>query len=326
MPARKRSARADLYLAIDIGGTKVLAAKVDRSGRVRARAKGKVPPGASTRQVFDLAAGLAVDALGEDRARVRGIGVGVPGIVSPKGDKVLSAPNIKIAGFPLAARLKRRFNAPAILGNDVSVALLGEAWKGGARGKSDAIGLFPGTGLGGGAIVGGRILHGANGAATEFGHMIVERGGRRCGCGKRGCLEAYASRTAIEKELRRRLRLGETSLITKWADPRGKVRSKAWKKALKRRDGTASAVLREAAEHLGDAALSLRQIFDPEVVLLGGGLVEACGKFIVPIVRRRLDADPFFTGTVGPVAVREAVLGDDAIVVGAARLASSLRE
>jgi len=294
-----------VYLGIDIGGTKILAAAVSSTGRVLSRAKAKVPKGASSREVFELAAGLSKAALGGRLPRA--IGVGVPGIVSPKGDKVLVAPNIKIAGFPLAARLKDRFKAHAVIGNDVSVGLLGEAWKGAAKGKKNVIGLFPGTGLGGGAIVDGKILLGAHGAAAEFGHIVVVRGGRRCGCGKRGCLEAYSSRSAIEKAL-----------------GGAQMKSKAIKKALARREWDVVGAVREASEHLADAAVSLRQVFDPELILLGGGLVEACGAFILPIVRKALDTDPFFTRTIGRCPVKAAALGDDAIVVGAAKLASCL--
>jgi glucokinase len=264
-----------------------------------------VPKGASAREVFELTAELSKTALAGREPRA--IGAGVPGIVAPQGDRVLTAPNIRIAGFPLAARLKARFKSRAVLGNDVSVGLFGEAWRGAARGKKNVIGLFPGTGLGGGAIVDGKILHGAHGAATEFGHIVVVRGGRRCGCGKRGCLEAYSSRSAIEKAL-----------------GGARMKSKAIKKALSRREWDVVGAVREASEHLADAAVSLRQIFDPELIILGGGLIEACSGFILPIVRQTLDADPFFGKTVGRCPVKAAALGDDAIVVGAARLASLL--
>lgn len=314
----------NLYVGVDIGGTKLAVALVDAEGGVLARNKSATPKGAGPKRIVKAVEGLVKGLLAERGVRLkdlRGIGVGAPGIVDPEGKRIVAAPNIDLAGFPLARELRERLGAPVALGNDVNLGVLGERWLGAARGASDVVGLFPGTGVGGGVIAGGRLLVGGHGAAAELGHIVVEPGGPRCGCGNRGCLEALASRTAVEREIRAAIARGRRSIVTELTGgSAGTIKSKVLKRALRKRDAVATQALRGAGEALGAACVALRHVFDPKLFILGGGLIEACGGFLLPLVRRAVDADPFFR-KVGKCPVVEAELGDDAVVLGAVALA-----
>ncbi|MEK7747425.1 MAG: ROK family protein, partial [Elusimicrobiota bacterium] len=287
-----------LYFGIDVGGTKLSAALVTGKGRILSRAKVSTPRSGGSRAVLEAVEGLVRRVAAEGKVRVKdahAAGAGLPGIIDARRGLVLNAPNIPLTGVPVAGKLKELLDIPVAVGNDVNLGLLGEQWLGAGRGARDAVGLFPGTGVGGGVIAGGKLLLGAHGAAAELGHIQVEPLGPPCGCGNKGCLEALSSRSSIERELRREIRAGKRSLLSSFADEKlAVIKSKMIAKALARRDPLTLRVVRAAAERLGSACVSLRHVFDPELFILGGGLIEACGGRILPIVQRALDSDPFF--------------------------------
>jgi glucokinase len=314
----------DLFIGVDVGGTKIAAALADGKGRIYARDKTSTPRGAKPKAVLKTIAGLVKGLLGESGLRlkdVRGIGVGVPGIVDPDEGRMLAAPNVALAGVRVGKELEKTLGPDTVVGNDVNLGVLGEQWLGAARGFQNVVGIFPGTGVGGGVIVGGELLLGAHGAAAELGHVVVDPEGPLCGCGIRGCLEALASRTAIEREIRRAVRRGEKSIVTELAGRSLEViKSKTLSKALKRKDPVVGRAFRQAARALGLACVSLRHVFDPELFVFGGGLVEACGEHILPAVQRALDEDPLFRKVSDCKAV-PSELGDDAVLLGAVALA-----
>jgi glucokinase len=315
------------YLGVDVGGTKIAAGVVAPSGKILGWEKTSTPrktgPAEIARVILRAARDVIRDA-GLKARRLKGIGLGVPGIVDADGEKVLIAPNIALAGYPLAAELRRKFDAPVALGNDVNLGVLGERWLGVGAGVDDLVGIFPGTGVGGGVVCGGKVLVGAHGAAAELGHLVLDPAGPRCGCGTRGCLEAYASRTAIERDIRAGVRAGaRTAIAALNGGKLDQIKSKVLARALRRRDPLVTKVIGRAAERLGEGCVSLRHCFDPEMFVFGGGLIEACGDFILPIVRRRLARDPLFK-KVGPAKVVRSRLGDDAVVLGAVALVRGL--
>lgn len=313
-----------LFIGVDIGGTKIAAAIVDRKGRIRERGKIATPRGAKAKALLEAVGELVEELLDEQGLRrkdVLAVGVGVPGIVDPREGRVLAAPNVPLGGVRVAKELSRALKAKLVVGNDVNLGVLGEQWLGAARGCRNVVGLFPGTGVGGGVVVSGRLLLGEHGAAAELGHVIVEPKGPECGCGTRGCLEAVASRTAIEREIRSAVRAGRHSLVTELAgDGLAVIKSKVLAKSLKRRDPVVVGAMLRAAEALGSACVSLRRVFDPERFVFGGGLIEACGDFILPVVQKALDRDPFFSRVSGCRAVK-AELGDDSVILGGVALA-----
>jgi len=313
----------DLFIGIDVGGTKISAAVVTSRGKILARSKRPTPRKAAGPEVIEGISENIGELLKKTKLRkssIKGVGMGVPGIFAADRESVLTSPNLSIDGFAPAREVKRAFNLPAAADNDVNVGLIGERWLGAAREANNIIGIFPGTGIGGAVILGGEMYTGFNGAGTEIGHMIVHPGGDKCGCGNRGCLEAVASRLAIERDILKALKAGQKSALT---DILGKkpqiIKSGPLKKALKLKDPLVTRVMTRAAREIGLLCVSLRHLLDPELLLFGGGLVEACGFFILPIIEKTVKDDPYFK-KVPPCRVVKASLGDDAAILGAAAL------
>lgn len=307
-------------IGIDLGGTKVLAAVVDDDGTVGARAKVPTPtggPAAVVEAISSLVADLDV--------RPSAIGVGVPG---PVADGVLlEGPNLTGFDQPvrLAELLARALDAPVVLGNDANVGTLGEQRFGAAHGQDDVLGCWLGTGIGGGLVLAGRLHTGVSGTAAELGHVPVELGpdARRCGCGRLGCVEAYAGRASLASAVQEAIDAGEaTDLPTIMAD-KGKDRltSGVWKSALKAGDALAVRLMDQAVEALGAAIAGVVNMLDLDTVVFGGGLAEKLGQDHAD--RIAAAAQPRLMAPDVPRRWVVASLGDDAGVVGAAALATA---
>jgi glucokinase len=206
-----------------------------------------------------------------------------------------------------------------VAGNDVNLGLLGEQWLGAARGVKNIIGLFPGTGIGGAIVSQGTLFLGREGAAAELGHMIMDLNGPPCSCGNRGCLEALASRWAIERDIRRAVKRGEKTILTEYTEKLSPIKSKMLRKALGRKDPLVTHIIREAALTLGKACINLKHIFNPEMIVLGGGVIEACGDYMLPVIQKVSQNDPFFK-SLKPCKIVESSLEDDAVMLGAVAL------
>lgn len=311
------------YLGVDIGGTKISAGLVDKGGRIVSVKKTSTPANGAASQIYSQVRKVISELLrnrGVAAGELFGIGVGVPGIVKPNHRDILRTPNVRLSRYPLAANLKKAFCAKILLGNDVNLGLLGEKWAGAAKGVENVIGIFPGTGVGGAIIIGGKLIYGAQGGAGELGHMILDLNSLKKSAGISGSLEALAGRRAIEREIRGRIRKGARSVIPRL---QGKglatIKSGVLAEALKRKDGLTAKVIHEVCEALGKACISLRHVLNPEMIVLGGGLIEACGKYMLPRIRKISNSDPFFKG-IDRCAIEQSVLGDDAIILGAVAL------
>lgn len=311
------------YIGIDVGGTKIAAASVDTNGKIIARTKSPTPPKARG-QIILKAIEQAVEEILNDSpsSKPLGIGLGIPGIADPRTHAIIVTPNIKLAGFPLKAALSRKFKTPILIDNDVNCGLLGEQWLGAARKAKNVIGLFPGTGIGGAILINGQLVTGSQGAAAELGHMTVDLNGPMCSCGNQGCLEAMASRWAIQRDIRAAIESGKKSIITELTKGNlDVIKSKALKESLRQKDPVVTKVMTRAATVLGRACVSINHIFNPEMIVLGGGVMEACGNFLLPNIKKIVKDDPFFK-KFKPCQVVEAVLKDDAVILGAAALFS----
>jgi glucokinase len=313
-----------MYVGVDVGGTKILAALTTPRGAVLARERTPTPRQSNPKEIV----GAVIEAIrnvlesgGVSARQIAAIGLAVPGIVGPDQEEVVFAPNLNISGVNLVGPLKKEFHVPAVLGNDVNLGTLGEKWLGAARQARSAVGMFIGTGIGGGIIHQGRLILGQAGTAAEIGHMIMQIDGPRCGCGLRGCLEAMASRTAIERDLRAALDAGRKTILADLVGRHPKViKSSVLQEALHKKDPLVCEVMTRASEVLGYACLNLRHLLDPGVIILGGGVIEACGFFVLPIVRRIVDEDPLLA-KMPKIKVQASELGDDAVVLGAVALA-----
>jgi glucokinase len=307
---------------VDLGGTKIQAVITARAGRVVGQARRDTPRhGGPEDVVHDLALTIkeaATDA-GVRATELAGVGVGAPGSVDPGAGVVHRAPNI--AGwrdpFPLGPALVERLRVPVVVGNDVSVAVEAERRYGAGRGVRSFLGVFWGTGIGGGLVVDGRLLHG-RGSAGEIGHVCVKPGGRRCNCGLRGCVEAYAGRAALEERARREARKRKTVLF-ELQHKRGRdtLTSGVWLRALDAGDAVARDLLDEAVDALGVAIGASVTLLDVDVVIVGGGLGERLGPVWLRRIEKSAKRHTFFAR---PPAYRLAELGDMGGAIGASLL------
>jgi glucokinase len=320
----KKSKASDLYVGVDVGGTKIFAALVRRSGFVLARKRCSTPRNASAKDVVAALAELIGELLakgGVGAEELAALGLSIPGVVDPDAGKVVFTPNMNLTGLDAVAAFREYVDVPVALGNDVDMGTLGETWLGSARDASSAVGMFVGTGIGGGVVIDGKLHRGARGAAGEVGHMIVQRGGPKCGCGYHGCFEALASRTAMERDIRSAIASGRKSVVPDLLEnPDDLIRSSTLRRALAAGDKVVAKVMQNASEVIGEACLTIQHLLDPDVIVMGGGVVEACGDFMLPIISVVVESDPL-SGMGRTGTVIESALGDDAVALGAAALA-----
>lgn len=316
-----------LFVGVDVGGTKLLAALVKPNGKIVARRRCNTPRNTTSDEVVASILQLIEYLLADKKLsakNVRAIGLGVPGVVDGDEGRVVLTPNMNLSEVALAAMVKAQFRVPVAVGNDVNLGTLGEKWLGGARLADSAVGIFVGTGIGSGIIIDGKLLRGSREAAGEIGHIVMQIGGPKCGCGAKGCLEALASRSAIERDIRQAVEDGQKTMLTKLlAGDLKIIRSRMLHQALEQGDVLARKVVHRAAEVLGAACLTVRHLLDPEVIVLGGGVIEACGDYILPVVEEAIATDTIPGARPGGRVVRS-VLGDDAVVLGAVAIAQEL--
>ncbi|MDA3951690.1 MAG: ROK family protein [Spirochaeta sp.] len=312
-----------MQIGFDLGGTKMLAAVIDADGEIVARNKNQTE-GTDNDTVYENIVETIDGALKKadiSRKDIEVIGIAVPGPIDAENGVVLHTPNVALHNFPLAPRLSADIGCRVFLENDVNAGLWGEFIAGAGQGFRDVIGIFPGTGIGGGIVLDGRLYRGKGGRAGEIGHITVQSDGRRCGCGNHGCLETVASKTAIARDLALLAMNGQSPVLAEaGATDISLIKSGLIKKALDAGDPGVAEVVEQAARFLGIGMAAMVNIFDPELILLGGGLVEKLGaRFAQPAeTEMRVRAMPHL---VEGVTVTEARLGTDAVIVGAADLA-----
>lgn len=313
------------WIGMDLGGTKLLTALFNRRFKVVSTCKAKVDVSKGLKNFLKTAQESIREVLKESEVSIKevgGIGIGAPGIINAKRGEISFCPNIPfLSGFALASELKKISGKPVILGNDVNVGLSGEHHFGVARGYSDVIGIFLGTGVGGALILNGKIYEGAFGAAGEIGHMIMEPAGNLCGCGQRGCLETLTGRLAIASEASiLAARQQAKHLFEEAGTDVLKMKSGVLEKSVRSGDKLLEKIIRERAKKLGMAMANLVNILNPEMIVLGGGVIESLGYIMVK------EAESTMRKLAMPklgsfVKVEAAKLGDHAIIKGAARMA-----
>jgi len=309
---------------IDLGGTKIQAVVVDERLEVLGDARVPTPTTGGPQDVADaMAAALrqAADGHGDPDA----IGIGSPGVIDEDAGTVSSARNLPDweGSFPLGPALQEAVGAPVALGNDVNVATDAEFQLGAAREFASLLGVFWGTGVGGGIILDSKPW-GGRGAAGEIGHVVVEIGGARCPCGRRGCMEAYAGRGAMEQRARKLVDEGRKTVLFEIMEERGRPRltSGIWKRALERDDDLAHELVDRAVRALGAGVASAVNVLDVDAVVIGGGLGLKLGE---PYAERlRVAMQPHLFASERPPAIRLAALGDLGGAIGGALLARRL--
>ena len=309
---------------LDLGGTKIQAALLDEKRAVLADTRRPTPSEGGPDDVVDaLAAALGevCAEAGVEASELAGVGIGSPGAIDSERGVVTGAGNLPGAGAPIemAAGVLERTGVPAYLGNDVNVGVHAEYVLGAARESSSLLGVWWGTGVGGGLILDGRTWEG-RGAAGELGHVVVKRDGALCTCGRRGCLEAYAGRGAMEIRARKLAGEGRKTDLFQLMEKHGRTRlqSGIWARALERDDELAIELIERALEALGAGIASAVNLLDVETVVVGGGLGTRLGEPYVQRIREAMQPHLFVDER--PPEVRLAALGDLGGAIGAALL------
>jgi glucokinase len=314
------------YLGIDLGGTNIKAGVTDERANVLAQISVPTPTSGGAAGVMDgmaAAARLAAEKAGLQLAQVTAIGVGSPGPLDLVRGMVRHAPNLP--GFrdvPLRDEIARRTGRPTVLENDANAAGFGEFWAGAGKDPSirHLVMLTLGTGVGSGVIVDGHVVHGASTMAGEAGHMIVVPNGRLCGCGQRGCIEAYASATNTARRAVEALVLGEASSLKKMFDQdKDLVTSKAVFDAAKAGDALAARIAEETMDLLGLTCVNLCRVLDPQMIVFAGGMILS-GDYLFDGIRRAFKKHTWNVDA-PQAAIVPAALGNDAGFIGAAAVA-----
>lgn len=312
---------ARYWMGFDLGGTKMLAQVYDEKWNVLAKERKRIHPGTGAKGGVDRIIETIHEALKKVEltpADLCGVGIGCPGPIEMNKGMLLDLPNLGWQEVPLKERLEEALKCPVAVLNDVDAGIYAEYRAGAGQGARCVIGVFAGTGIGGGCIYQGEILRGSNTSCFEIGHMQVMSNGPRCGCGQRGCLESVSSRLAIAAQCARAAYRGDAPhLLEEAGTDIAEIRSGALKNSIDAGDQVVETIIKEAARYIGIAVGSVVNLIAPDIVILGGGLVEsmpdlfvgqvakAANKRVMPAYRNRFKVVP-------------ASLKDDAGVLGAA--------
>jgi glucokinase len=317
------------WIGFDLGGTKMMGAVYNDAleclGRKRRKTRARDGAKAGMKRIVETIETACSEA-GISTKEIQGIGLGIPGLLDLDNGTILDAPNLGWENVPIRKELESAFNTPVTIANDVDAGVFGEYYHGAAVHARCVVGLFPGTGIGGGCIYEGKIIRGRRNSCMEIGHVQVMPNGPLCGCGKRGCLEAVASRLAIAAEAAKAVFRGEAPHLLEIAGPNlTAIRSGALAAAISAGDKAVEAIVRDAAKWIGVAAANAINLLAPDVIVLGGGLVEAMPEIFAEAVEEtsRERVMPAYRDTYSIAVAR---LGDDAAVIGAAAWAKSMNK
>ena len=308
----------ELTIGIDIGGTKVLGGVVDSTGNIIDSAR-RVTPVAGGKELITT----IIEVVKEFKSKheIAGVGISIAALISADQGTVVGAPNIaNLSKLNFVAELKKEFNIPIIAENDANAAMWAEYKFGAARGFNPVMFFIIGTGMGGGLVIDDKLFRGANGIGAEFGHMIVQQNGVLCGCGTKGCIEQYASGSALMRYAKEGITTnpakGKVVLDLAGGSVTGLTGAILTKAALAG-DELAIAAFKQQADWLGSACASFSLILNPAAIVIGGGVVDAGELFLAP-VREAMNRYMPFAGTHTPPKIIAAKFGNDAGLIGAA--------
>ncbi|WP_130869543.1 ROK family protein [Intestinimonas massiliensis (ex Afouda et al. 2020)] len=309
------------YLGIDLGGTNVAAAVVDKDGTILGKASLPTPRTGAEAVADQMAAAAkaAAEQAGVSLEQVESVGIGSPGTIEPQHGLIKFWSNLDFENVPLAALVEERLHKRIYLENDANAAALGEYAAGAGKGSQSMVAITLGTGVGGGAILNGRLYTGFNYAGMEVGHFVIEHNGRPCTCGRKGCFEAYCSATALIKRTRQVMEENPDSLLWQLAGDLDKVNGRTPFDAAAQGDAAAGKVIDEYVDYLGCGVASLVNILQPEVFCIGGG-PSAQGETLMAPVRYILNREDYARNSVHRTRLVRAALGNDAGIIGAALL------
>jgi glucokinase len=302
-------------IGLDIGGTKLLGALFDKNRQIIDKEK-RPSKGEEGIKVFIKQIDKVIDQLiKRNNVKIDGIGVGVPGTVDHKGI-ILFSPNLPLDHYDLAKHLTKRYKVPVRIGNDVNLGTYGEYSEMNIK-HYNVIGLFPGTGLGGGIIINEKLYIGS-GSAGELGHIVVQKDGVLCGCGNHGCLESYASKKGIISYIKTELDKGRSSVMAE-SVLEGVIKSSKLKQAYDEGDELTVEAMNQFVEYLGMGVGIIINIFNPNQIIIGGGIIESFGEELLKGIKTHAKHHAM-TSLYEDTEITTSKLGDDAVIYGAYHL------
>jgi len=308
-------------ICLDIGGTKILGAVFNKNREIVYRLKKKTKAKEGTQNVEETIASVVDEMLagyGITLDDVDAISAGAPGVINQETGVVLFSPNLPWRNYPIKKALEERFHTPFFIGNDVNIGVYGE-WKyGAAKGLSQVVGVFIGTGMGGGLILDDKLYTGFDCKGAELGHIVLNTEGPRCNCGQRGCLEAFSSKLGMTDYIRQQIERGRSTMMES-AIAEGVFKSKSMKTAYDAGDAVMIEAIDRACHYLAVASGTFINIFSPQMIVFGGGVMEALGDVFLEKIGAQIDS--FCMPSIrDSVTLAKAELGDDSILYGALAL------
>lgn len=306
-------------VSVDMGGTKILASVLNSKKGIIARQKKPTNIDSGTKVYVKDVAELINKVVKNSKVNeksVVAVCLGVPGSVNPQTGVIGIAPNLGIKNYKMKAELEKLIPYPVLLENDVNLGALGIKNYGVGKEATNMLAVFVGTGIGGGVVIDKKMYRGFNFVAGEIGHMLVQKGGPKCGCGKKGCFEALASRTAIVNNIIYDVKkLKKKSILSSLILSNERIKSGALKNAIDKKDKVVTKRITEACEVIGDVLASVCNLMNFDMVVLGGGVIEALGDFMLPLIKQQFNSQVFEAAAKG-VKIVPSKLADDAAIYG----------
>ncbi len=306
-------------IGIDLGGTNLRTGLVDRDGKIHHRlsikTENNADPQTISNQIFYLIDEIINVGAGLKPAptNIIGVGLGSPGLVDKKGETILFSPNLPLwRNIPIKRMVSERFSVPCVLENDANAAAWGEKWVGAGKEADSLVMLTLGTGIGGGIIINNKLWRGVNNVAAEIGHMVIQMDGPKCSCGNYGCIEAYASATAMVRRFKELLKSGMPSSLKDAGD----VTAKMINDAAFQGDRASLDVIKETGHYLGVALVNIMHVLNPEVIVLTGGMIGSGDLLMNPI--KQVIKEKAFEASAKETKIVFSQLGNDAGIIGAA--------
>ena len=303
-------------IGIDLGGTNLKAGLVGKDGKITHRLSIKTnynaDPQAISNQIFELIDEIIKEAHVK-KSDIIGVGLGSPGLIDKKGETIIFSPNLpRWRNIPIKLFVTERFCMPCVLENDANAAAWGEKWVGAGKDVNSLVMLTLGTGIGGGIVIDNKLWRGANNVAAEIGHMIIQMDGPKCSCGNSGCIEAYASATAMVRRFKESLKGGASSSLK---DSR-EITAKMINDAAFQGDRASLDIIEETGRYLGIALVNVMHILNPEMIVLTGGMIGSGELLMNPI--RQVTKQKAFEASYKDTKIVFSQLGNDAGIIGAA--------
>ncbi len=310
------------YIGVDLGGTKILTAVADKNGKIIAEKKLPTETESGQEKIKENIFKSIYDVM--DKAKlhkddIRAIGIGSPGPLDVENGIIYECSNLPIKNMPIVDLIEEKTGIPTSLENDANTAALGEKVFGAGKKVDNLLYMTISTGVGGGIIIDGKIYYGVNGNAGEVGHMLIDPSGPKCGCGNHGCLESFSSGTAIKNMAKRAIENNESNLLKEFAEKEGEISGKVVSLAANEGDEIALKIYKKAGHYLGIGMANLVNIFNPEMIILGGGVMKS-KEYFLPEAKKVLK-EKALKAPVDIVKIREAILGDKIGVKGAIAVA-----